>query len=665
MRRPLFLSRLTRILVIASGGAALALQLWLASHSWAPLTWLAAAAFAIGVAGGRRDTAAAYWMVFGLICLSPAPIRAYAGIQPASGAIGVAGALGLAVGAQRCWDWSMPRAWALSLSFTALAIALTWPVIAWRETDFAFRPLDTTQAVAWLGIPPHVQMAFVAGTAAAQLVGIVFFDSLLGRFRHDLPAFRRLVLAPLVVAAALSALVAVYQMTVDLAFLNSGFFASLGRASGTMLDANVFGTLAAMCAPTAAWLLTTSNTRIGRMLAPAAFLVFSAAVWATGSRTALLALLVGLPFLCLAVIRKFRERINARRLGAVLALAILALGLFGAVIMRSQVVGPLARLSEVESSGDSMRDVLAELRDRGGYGTTARSIIRDFPLTGTGVGTFHAMVAEYAMRGRFSWLAPDNAQNWFRHQVAEIGWIGAAGYFAWLALFAAFVARRMLRGDPAVLVAGGALGGLLAASLMGVPTQEPGVLLAFWSFVAWVMVAGGAASQRAPRGWSVAVALVALAAVGYAAGTGYLASDRLRVPQRAAETGWAYQSGLSPFELSEPGYIRWMTAKHSVAVFERAGRYVLLRFEVRHPDLAERPVDVEVKMQGVSVLRTKLRSGELVEGHLELKFDDPFVRLEFFIDRTFRDPASGTERGLLLHPFTFVGEAPGETWRFR
>lgn len=661
---PLRLS-LTRSLIIASAGAALVVQLWLASHSWAPLAWLAGAAFVIGMAGGRLGSAVACWTVIGLICLSPAPIRAYAGIQPASSAVVVAGALGLALGAQRSWQWCMPRAWALSLSFTALAVAFTWPVVAWRETDFVFRPPDATQAVTWLGIPPHVQIAFVAGTAAAHLVGIVFFDSLMGRFRDDLPGLRRLVLAPLVAAAGLSALVAVYQMAVDLPFLNSSFFAGLGRASGTMLDANVFGTVAAMCAPAAAWLLATSGTRILRALSPAAVVLFSAAVWATGSRTALLALLVGLSLLGLALIRHFWQRASVRGLGAVLALGILALGLTGAVVMRSQVVGPLARLSELESSGGSTRDLLKELRDRGGYGSTARTIIGEFPLTGTGVGTFHAMVTEYAMRLRDSSLAPDNAQNWFRHQVAELGWIGASGYFAWLALFVRFVVARWWRGEPDILAAGGALAGLLAASLLGVPTQEAGVLLTFWIFVAWVAIAAGAVPKPMTWGWTAATAAVVLVAVVYASGTAYLAADRLRVPQRAAETGWSYQYGLSPFELTEPGYIRWMTARRSVAVFERGGRYVLVRFEVRHPDSAERPVDVEVKMQGVTVLHTKLRSRGLVEAHLELKTDDPFIRLEFLVDHTFRDPVSGAERGLLLHPFTFESEAQSETWRFR
>lgn len=664
----MLVSRVTRLLIVASAGAALAVQLWLASHAATTIAWSGAAAFAIGFVSGRASFAPGYWLLLGGLYVFPAAIYPYIGVQPGFTGVATAGAFGLALGAKRGATWSLPPTWALALGFTALAVALTWPVIALREIDFTAAQLFAPQgAVTWKGTPPHVQIAFLTGVAAAHMVGILLVDCLVGRFRADPREFRRLVLAPLAATAVIAGLVALYQMAVDVTFLNPSMFAHLGRASGTMLDANSFGTIVAMWAVGAAWLLVQSGRPLAIAAAPVAAALLAAAVWGTGSRTAALALAVGVLFLGAATIRAFRSQLTLRRAVPVLAGLAAALALAAAVAVRSDVVGPWSRLGELESSGTSMREIVTELRDRGGYGQAARSMIADFPWTGTGVGTFHALVVDYAWRHLRVWIFHDNAQNWFRHQVAEIGWIGAAGYFAWAAVFAVFVGRRLWRGDPTILAAGGVLAGVLAASLFGMPTQEVSVALTFWVFVAWVAIAAGAAPPpaTAPRGWSAATAAAALVAVIYTAGTAYLASDRLRVPQRAAETGWAYQYGLSAFELSEPGYVRWMTARHSVAVFERNGRYVLLRFEVRHPDLAERPVDVEVTMQGRSVLRTKLRSGELVEGHLEVMGDDPFVRLEFRVDRTFRDPSSGAERGLLLHPFTFVNEAPAETWRFR
>lgn len=666
--RPLLVSLVTRLLIVASAWAALAVQLWLASHAATTIAWSGAAAFAIGFVSGRASFAPGYWLLLGGLYLFPAAIYPFIGVQPGFTGVATAGAFGLALGAKRGANWSLPPAWALALGFTALAVALTWPVIALREIDFTAAQLFAPQGlVTWKGPPPHVQVAFLTGVAAVHMVGILLVDGLVGRFRANPREFRRLVLAPLAATAVIAGLVTLYQMDIDVTFLNPWIFAQLGRASGTMLDANSFGTIAAMWAVGAAWLLAQSGRPLAVGAAPAAAALLAAAVWGTGSRTAALALVVGALFLGAATIRAFRSELTLQRAVPVLAGLAAALALVAAVAVRSDVVGPWSRLGEIGSSGASMREVVTELRDRGAYGQSARFMIADFPWTGTGVGTFHALVVDYAWRHLRVRISHDNAQNWFRHQVAEIGWIGSAGYFAWVGVFAVFVGRRLWRGDPTILAAGGVLAGVLAASLFGTPTQEVSVALTFWVFVAWVAIAAGAAPPpgTAPRGWSAATAAAALLAVIYAAGTAYLAADRLRVPQRAAETGWAYQYGLSPFELSEPGYVRWMTARHSVAVFERIGRYVHLRFEVHHPDLTARPVDVEVKLRGRTVLRTKLRSPGLVEGYLELRRDDPFVRLEFLVDRTFTDPVTGAQRGLLLHPFTFVDEALSDTWRFR
>lgn len=659
-------SQVVRSTIVLSAAAAIGVQLWLASQGWPALLWIGLASSLAGVIAGRRGSAAGYWLVLVPIYLYPVAVYLYADLQPFFSSVLLAGVLGLAIGAQPAWRWSLPRPWALALSFTALAIALTWPTIAVREMDFTFAQLFVTrQSVTWRGIPPHVHIAFLTGVAGAHLAGVLFLDAMAGRFREDYQGLRRLVLAPLAISAAVSSLVALYQMTMDITFLNDGMFASLDRASGMMRDANAFGAVAAIWAVGSVWLVAESPRRGRLVLSVSALALFTAAVWSTGSRTAMLAFVVALPFLGIALLLRFRSRLSARGVAAGLAASVVALGLVALVVSRSDVVGPLSRLGELESAGGSLSDIVKELRDRGGYGISARNIIADVPWTGTGVGTFHAMVLEYGMRHGLGWLPPDNAQNWFRHQVAELGWAGTAGYFVWMPLFIWFAAKRLIRGAAAVYPAGGALAGILAASLLGVPTQEVSVVMTFWVMAIWLCVAGrlplpGVETWRTGLLWGA----VALAAVLYAAGTAYVAVERLRVPARAAATGWSYEYGVSPFVYTPSSVFRW-TERKAALVFAPGGKVLHLRMEVRHPDVARRPVEVVVEAAGSVVLRTRVRTGGMIEGYIPMPYGISWAQLELSVDRTFTDPESGAERGLLLHPFTFVNEAPIDTWRFR
>ena len=136
-------------------------------------------------------------------------------------------------------------------------------------------------------------------------------------------------------------------------------------------------------------------------------------------------------------------------------------------------VGPLRRIAEVPLS----RAGLAALWNRGGYGTIAVQMLRETPWTGVGPGMYHVIAPDYERVSRQMTLAFDNAQNWWRHQAAELGALGALPVVAWSALLAAgvlFAAPREGRYDawlPRALLAG-----IGAASLVGMPTDRKSVV---------------------------------------------------------------------------------------------------------------------------------------------------------------------------------------------
>ena len=66
---------------------------------------------------------------------------------------------------------------------------------------------------------------------------------------------------------------------------------------------------------------------------------------------------------------------------------------------------------------------MQELWTRGGYGPVATRMVQDYPFTGVGIGSFNWMAPDYWREIANDKLPFDNAQNWWRHQVAELGLI--------------------------------------------------------------------------------------------------------------------------------------------------------------------------------------------------------------------------------------------------
>jgi hypothetical protein len=90
---------------------------------------------------------------------------------------------------------------------------------------------------------PAFVIGWVLHVALIVLLGILWFDWTIAADDRE---FHLFVVAPLAASCAVLSIVAGYQLFVDLSFLNQTVFASLARATGTMLDSNVCGAIAAL-----------------------------------------------------------------------------------------------------------------------------------------------------------------------------------------------------------------------------------------------------------------------------------------------------------------------------------------------------------------------------------------------------------------------------------
>jgi hypothetical protein len=551
------------------------------------------------------------------------------------------------------------------------------PIVIGREIDFnAVLLFEPRMETSILGVMPQSVVSFVLHVGVVLVVGILWFDWLFGQRDLD---FRKTIATPLLVSCLAMAAVAIYQLFVDVTFLNETPYGNLGRASGTLYDANVCGTIAALWIGGAVLWVTVrrpgpvdpavSVARAAPRHRAAVLALIVAvlwlAVWATGSRTSFGAALIVSGFSLFALLGRRGERRTVRlttpralALGAalVVVLAVLASVNLG-------VVGPVRRLVDMmpgmtPDSPASWSEFAIELWNRNRYGVAAGAIIRRFPFVGVGVGTFHHIAPDYITDLA---LPPDNAQNWYRHQLAEFGAIGSIGWIVWVIMFAAFVLRRPGRAPQVAWAARGMLIAFAAISLVGMPAQDIVAAITFWTAAFWYTSLADPGVGRTlsgppnlhpnvgrtlsgppklhPLSWAAILAVL----IAYVAGTTALARDRLRVPVRALESGAPYSYGFYyPEHDSAGGEYRWARRRAAI-VLDAPTDWLLLSVSVNHRDVATNPVDVKVWRDGVRVINATFLTNDPITQYIHIPAGRGRTLLETSVSRVVKPRENGID----------------------
>jgi len=539
--------------------------------------------------------------------------------------------------------WRLPQRWRVPLVCWVTGVLATAPIIALRAVDFQpellFRTRLETEA---LGGFPLLTITWIIHVALLLAIGLLWFDWLCAR---DEQFFRRFVAIPLAASAALLAIVACYQLFVDVGFLNPTVYAVLGRASGTVLDGNVAGAIAACWI--GGWaVLSTRGSRTWRVAGTGLIVLLWLAVWATGSRTAFgLALVTSV--ITLGGVLRTRLSMRAMAAGVVLALLVAVVAYAGLSLNNNRIVGPLARIQMMvpDRSAAGLRRAAVELWNRNDYGAAATRMIEVYPAFGVGVGAFHEMASEFAGRP----LPPDNAQNWFRHQLAELGIVGSVGWIVFAGSFGWWVLRRHESEQLPASPLRGAILGLTIVSLLGMPGQDPAMAFTFWTFSAWFLLVSGRPADRRPIAratWIGAAAVVAL----FIAGTAYFSTGRLRLPVRIQHLGGDYLYGFSWAEPDgEGGFYRWARMK-ATAVVPAPTRSLELTVRVNHLDLAAHPTRAKAWVDGKLVIDGTLTAGnDTIKKPVFLPAGEERALIETWADHAVTAPAGdGRELALMV-----------------
>ena len=666
------MNALTKSVVILSTLLAAVLEIYLAAPGFPAIINLALAGLAVAVIAGLWARPIVVGVVLVAAYVTPAALLNWAGSSHFSFEMAwVAPMVGVLVIGRRAWQWSLPRPWQLPLVAGALVVSVTWPIVALREV--AFRPwmLFENAANTSVGISPWDVLSWSVYLALGFNVGVLWFDALFRWYGEaaDRKAFSRQVLLPMASAAALACVVGTYQGLVDLNFLNGHLWPHMRRASGTFMDANVFGTIAALWAPAFALAALWQLGRWSPAIAGSGLALSFLGVWTSGSRTALAAWTVGVLVLLHQGWKAWQAHGSRYSRRAVIAGAVIglvaALGLGLLVARGSATATVFARIPSLipgMEEGATVSSSLWQLWDRFGYGTAAVGMIREHPLEGVGVGSFHTLVHDYATVYGQRQIPPDNAQNWFRHVLAELGVVGAGPWLLWALVFLG----ALLRMQPADAASAGVLRGVLLAlgaiSLLSMPSQSMPVTLTFWTFAFWFVWASGRlhAGDAPGTAWSWKTWAAVLAVVVVHAGL-TLASARgdLNPLNRAMRFGWDYRAGITALEPTADGSPgrRW-TREHGLTLVPVGGRVLKFVAWTGHPEANEQPVPVKVWADSKLVFEGAIKKEDAFYVDIPAVDGQKFIVLETWIGRTFRPSDYGHKDrrvlGLAIQDWTWA-----------
>jgi hypothetical protein len=595
--------RLTKIVVLAWICAAIALQIWVLTPHWPNLPVIGALVAAVSMTAGYFDPRLIA-PVLAVSYIFPVLVRTLHGgaAYAPNEIVWIIAFVGVLLPSAAQTPWRIPVQWRGSLVAAALVVVVTSPIVVLREIDLNPGLLRDLQGWSFGGGTwPSLIVTWSLYSSLTLVVGLVWFDWLFSQ--RDLN-FERYVIWPLAVSASLLTAVLIYQLFFDLSFLNDTVFGVIGRAGGTMYDANLSGAVAALWIGGTA-LLTWHAKKYRVPLAIVGSVAAWLGVWASGSRTAFMAATIVTVAMGIAVFVEIGAA-RAKQLYVPLAVAGL-LSVFVVLVTAAnpRVVGPVGRVWATLPSPSltSVKAFAAEMWNRNRYGAAATAMAKDNPLFGVGVGTYQTIAFDYVHDIS---LPPDNAQNWLRHEFVEFGAIGSLGWILWFVLFAIFVLRVKRDDAPGTWITRGMLVAFGAISMLGMPGQAVVVAITFWTIAFWYTsftgrVHGGGVLPRWTWASVCAIALIA------GAGTATMATTKLRVPERARVSTWPYSYGFTaPQAADGDGYRR--TRSHALAVLDVPSPW--LSVSVR-PDLnaaSGQPIDVRVWADGDTVLKAQLQN---------------------------------------------------------
>jgi len=322
----------------------------------------------------------------------------------------------------------------------------------------------------WVGpLLLYIAVAIVSATSAASPVlslkeilklGELLVTYLLVLTYIDTPARLRRLLLLLVLAAVSQAL---YGLLQTFAHVGPASFVRAGalRASGTFDQPNPFAGYLNFTLPLLFAGVITGVPVVGRLTRPA-FVILGAALLASGSRGAYLALIAALVVMALIYVPRARILIYVGGAALFALAAGTVLGLAPASITTAAL--DLFGVSNIDVANPTPQDW--PTAERLAHQLAGLRMFADRPILGVGIGNYPAAYAHYQLAG--PWGNPlGHAHNYYINIAAEAGIAGLLAFLIALAAAFVIVARLYRRAETpwTRAIALGALGVLVTVTV--------------------------------------------------------------------------------------------------------------------------------------------------------------------------------------------------------
>jgi O-antigen ligase len=511
--------------------------------------------------------------------------------------------------------------------------------------------------------------------------GFLFFAVLLHELRSR-EALKKILVA-LSASTMLSLLfVQVQKHAVGLG--NTPYWTNLGQLNSTFKDPNSFGVFLASSLPVFLGLALFFRGTARYLFF--FLIVFSLFIFPSiGSRSPLLGLLASFLVFLVFVLKSAGPGPRRKLVfsaGALAVLALVAVSLFVAFRDTSLSRRLTAALIN-RPAGGALSDVLAGKLD---LWRIASAMIKDYPLTGVGLGSFIVELPNYGRETGSPLFSgyTDSAENYFFQAGSELGLIGLV-LFLWLFWEIVLQVRRSGRAglsggrDKYILIGTIAgLSGFFVNFLFHSYIGSYEVNYAFWLFaaVAFLFQRQGEPSTPGSR-WSRAFKGAAAGAV-FIFGLVHLwnSTQSLSLAGRTHKFDWRQDFGFYQAERDDAGFMFQWARKSAGITVENVGSLLVLPILASHPDIGRSPVKVEIYLadryfRKRSLLKTVVLKETKWE-EIEIPFSDfsqKLVRLVIETDREWRplkykiqDPRR-LAVGIGLPWFRYPGDIPLERIR--
>ena len=463
-----------------------------------------------------------------------------------------------------------------------------------------------------------------------HLTGFFVFVLLLNCVRSL--EFLKKIIAVLSLAIFLSLVFALVQRLFSINLGNSLFWANLGQINATYKDPNSFGVILASFFPI--FMAMALAERKGKRAFYILLILLGAGVFPfIGSRSPLLGIVISMLtfFFLYQTIEKIKLKKSSRARfiwGGTLALGIILVFFFRYSILAERYI---------ILTNNIFRPHSFELVSNGKLElwTIAGFMVRDFPLTGVGLGSFIVELPNYGRR--LGWPLfqnyTDSAENLFLHQGAELGLIGLA-LLLWLFWEIIKKARSgwiaFPRGSPNRFLLLGSVCSIVCFYVNYFFHSYIGsyeVNYVFWIMAAalFVFVRLETASELPSKPRRRFSFILPAAFLGVFFGGFHLWNSlhSLSIQTRTEMFKWSQNYGLYQEETDAAGSaFRW-TQKSAGITIDKLGPVAVIPLLASHPDIEKHPVRVKIYRGKPDFTKGKIIREVVLKSHswLETEID--------------------------------------------